>query len=372
MDKPATVSPGFELFRRLARRHGVPARNAADVAQDALLRGLQADKRIEPGGDPGPYHVTIAINQARNHVRDAHRRGEVLTSFDGCEIQDECPTPEELLRRRQREEIMRQLLDRLDPKHRDLLIKHDLQGVSLAEIAAEQGLPLDTVRTRHWRARKALRVQRERWQEQQRSQGWDDSACVPLALGFRRRASWVASLRRLGLRILVQAGLVLLTGALVSSAASLPDPESWLGAAAVPTSPHAAQETAASPARDGVPSASAPAGGERAHTVAPPAAPIAREISSPKEQGSARAQAVGSSRPAPSTTTERRPASSASAVRPTRSEREMSLITQARRAVEARNATANVEALRLLNTHAREFPRGRLVAEREALLRQLR
>ncbi|WP_437635559.1 hypothetical protein [Sorangium sp. So ce854] len=34
--------------------------------------------------------------------------------------------------------------------------------------------------------------------------------------------------------------------------------------------------------------------------------------------------------------------------------------------------TANVEALRLLNTHAREFPRGRLVAEREALLRQLR
>ncbi|WP_438031360.1 hypothetical protein [Sorangium sp. So ce233] len=192
---------------------------------------------------------------------------------------------------------------------------------------------------------------------------------MPLALGFRRRASWVASLRRLGLRILVQAGLVVLTGALVSSAASLPDPESWLGAAAVPATSHAAQEAAASPAREGVPSAAAPTGGERAHTAAPPAA---REISSPKEQGGARAQAVASSRPAPSATTERRPASSASAVRPTGSEREMSLITQARRAVEARNATANVEALRLLKTHAREFPRGRLVAEREALLRQLR
>ncbi|WP_437734466.1 sigma-70 family RNA polymerase sigma factor [Sorangium sp. So ce1335] len=372
MDKPASVSPGFELFRRLARRHGVPARNAEDVAQDALLRGLEADKRLDPGADPAPYRVTIAINQARNHVRDAHRRGEVLTSFDGCEIQDECPTPEELLRRRQREEITRQLLDRLDPKYRDVLIKHDLQGVPLAEIAAEQGLPLDTVRTRHWRAHKALRVQRERWQQQQRSRGWDDSACVPLALGFRRRVSWVALLRRLGVRILVQGGLVVLTGALVSSAASLPDPESWLGAAAVPATPHAAQEAAAFPARDGAPSASAPTGGERAHSAAPLAATIAREISSSTEQGSARAQVVASSRPAPSTTTERRPASSVSAVRPTRSEREMSLITQARRAVEARNATANVEALRLLNTHAREFPRGRLVAEREALLRQLR
>ncbi|WP_437618559.1 RNA polymerase sigma factor [Sorangium sp. So ce1151] len=370
MGKPASVSPGFDLFRRLARRHGVPARNAEDVAQDALLRGLQADKRLSPGEDPAPYRVTIAINQARNHVRDAHRRGEMLTSFDECEPQDDCPTPEELLRRRQREEITRQLLDRLDPKYRDLLIKHDLEEIPLAEIAAEQGLPLDTVRTRHWRAHKALRVQREQWQ-QQRSRGWDDSACVPLALGFRRRASRVALLRRLGMRILVQGGLVVLTGALVSSAPSLPDPEAWLGAAAVPATPHAAQEAAAFPARDGVPSAAALTGRERAHSAAPPAAPIAREISSPKEQGSARAQ-VASSRPAPSTTTGRRPASSASAVRPTRSEREMSLITQARRAVEARNATANVEALRLLNAHAREFPRGRLVAEREALLRQLR
>ncbi|WP_437646151.1 RNA polymerase sigma factor [Sorangium sp. So ce362] len=372
MDKPATVSPGFELFRRLARRHGVPARNAEDIAQEALLRGLEADKRLDPGGDPAPYRVTIAINQARNHVRDARCRGEVLTSFDECEVRDECPTPEELLRRRQREEFTRQLIDQLDPKYRDLVIKHDLQEVPLAEIATEQGLPLATVRTRHWRARKALRVQRERWQDQQRSQGRDDSACVPLALGFGRRASWVASLRRLGVRILVQGALVVLAGAVVSSAPPQADLRSWLGAVAVPATRPAAQDTAASPARDGAHGAAAPAGGERAHSAAAPAAPIAREMSSPRQQGSARAQAVASSTPVPSTTTARRPASPASVVRPTGSERERSLINQARRAIEARNATANLEALRLLNTHAREFPRGRLAAEREALLRQIR
>ncbi|WP_438003734.1 sigma-70 family RNA polymerase sigma factor [Sorangium sp. So ce321] len=376
MGKPATASPGLELFRRLARRHGVPARNAEDVAQEALLRGLEADKRLDLGGDPAPYRVTIAINQARNHVRDARCRGEVLTSFDECEIRDECSTPEELLRRRQREEFTRQLIDQLDPKYRDLVIKHDLQEVPLAEIATEQGLPLGTVKTRHWRAHKELRVRRERWQEQQRSQGRDDSLCVPLALGLDRRASSVASLRRLGVRILVQGGLVLLTGALVSSAPSLPDPESWHGAAAVrvPATPPAAQEAAASasPARGGAHSAARPAGGERAHSAAAPATPIAPEMSSPREQGSARAQAMASSTPVPSTTSELQPASPASAVRPTGSERERSLIDQARRAIEARNAMANVEALRLLNTHAREFPRGRLAAEREALLRLIR
>ncbi|WP_437592886.1 RNA polymerase sigma factor [Sorangium sp. So ce1000] len=369
MGKPASVSPGFELFRRLARRHGVPARNADDVAQDALLRGLEADKRLDPGGVPAPYRVTIAVNKARNHVRDARCRGEVLTSFDECEIRDECPTPEELLRRLQREKFTRQLIDQLDPNYRDLVIKHDLQEIPLAEIATEQGLPLDTVRTRHWRAHQELRVQWERWQAQRRSQGRDDSVCVPLALGFGRRASWVASLRRLGVRILVQGAFALLTGALVSSAPALPDPKSWLGAAAVPATPPAAQEAAASPVRGGAHSAPAPAGGERVHSAT---APAAREISSPREQGSTRAQAIASSRPAPSTTTARRPASPASAVRPTGTEHERSLINQARRAIEARNATANIEALRLLNTHAREFPRGRLVAEREALLRQLR
>ncbi|AGP34207.1 RNA polymerase sigma factor [Sorangium cellulosum] len=372
VDRPATVSPGFELFRRLARRHGVPARNAEDVAQEALLRGLEADKRLDPGGDPAPYRVTIAVNQARNHVRDARCRGEVLTSFDECEIRDECLTPEELLRRRQREKLARQLLDQLDPKYRDLLIKHDLQEVPLAEIASEQGLPLDTVRTRHWRAHKALRLQLEQWQAQQRSRGWDDSACVPLALGFGRRASWVAWLRRLGVRILVQGALVLLTGALVSSVPSLPDLKSRVGAAAVraPATAPAARAPVTFPVRDGA--LSAPSRGGGAHGAAAPATPIAHESSSPREQRNARAEAMMSSTPARSETTARRPASPASAARPTVSERERSLVNQARRAIEAHDAMADVEALRLLEAHAREFPRGRLAAEREALLKLLR
>ncbi|WP_438023995.1 sigma-70 family RNA polymerase sigma factor [Sorangium sp. So ce233] len=370
MDKRASVSPGFELFRRLARRHGVPARNAEDVAQEALLRGLDADRRLEPGADPAPYRVTIAVNQARNHVRDARCRGEVLTSFDECEIRAECLTPEELLRRRQREELTRQLIDQLDPKYRDLLIKHDLEEVPLAQIAAEKGLPLDTVRTRHWRARKALEVQRKRWQAQQRSRGWEDSACVPLALGFPRRPSWVASLRHLGVRIVVQCALVLLTGAVVSTVPPLPDLGAWIGATAVraPATTPAAQHAVTPPVRDGARSAAVPASGEGAHS----AAPTTHNGSSSRERRDARAGAMVSSTPASPETTARRPASPASAARPTVSERERSLVNQARRAIEAHDVLADVEALRLLEDHAREFPRGRLAAEREALLQQIR
>ncbi|WP_437986635.1 RNA polymerase sigma factor [Sorangium sp. So ce117] len=372
MAKPETVSPGFELFRRLARRHGVPARNAEDIAQEALLRGLDADQRIEPGGDPGPYRVTIAVNQARNHVRDARCRGEVLTSFDEREIRDELPTPEELLRRRQREKLTRQLIDQLDPKYRDLVIKHDLEEIPLAEIAAEQGLPLDTVKTRHRRAHKELEVQGGRWQAQERSQGRDGRICVPLALGFGRRASWVASLRRLGMRIIVQAALVLLTGALVSAVPPLPDLESWIRVAAVraPATAPAEQDAVAPPARDGAQSAAGPAGGDGA----PDAAATAHEISSWAEHGSAHGEAMVTGTPAPSNakTRSHRAAPPASAVRPTAGEVERSLVNQARRAIEANDVMADVEARRLLEAHARQFPRGRLAAEREELLRQLR
>ncbi|KYF69130.1 RNA polymerase subunit sigma [Sorangium cellulosum] len=370
VDKRASVSPGFELFRRLAQRHGVPARNAEDVAQEALLRGLDADRRLEPGADPAPYRVTIAVNQARNHVRDARSRGEVLTSFDECEIRAECLTPEELLRRRQREELTRQLIDQLDPKYRELLIKHDLEEVPLAQIAAEQGLPLDTVRTRHWRARKALEVQRKRWQAQQRSRGWEDSACVPLALGFRRRPSSVASLRHLGVRIVVQCALVLLIGAVVSTVPPLPGVGAWIGAAAVraPATAPAAQYAVTFPVRDGARRAAVPASGEGAHS----AAPTTHDGSSSRERRDARAGAMVSSTPASPETTARRSASPASAARPTVSERERSLVNQARRAIEAHDVMADVEALRLLEAHAREFPRGRLAAEREALFQQIR
>ncbi|WP_437580053.1 RNA polymerase sigma factor [Sorangium sp. So ce887] len=139
MGEPGSSSTGFEFFRRLARRLGVPARHAEDVAQEALLRGLEADQPVDLRQARTPYGATIVLNQARNHVRNARRRGEVLTSFDEDELRDESPSPEDLLRGQQREALMRSLINDVDPEYRDILIKHELEEMSLADIAAELG-----------------------------------------------------------------------------------------------------------------------------------------------------------------------------------------------------------------------------------------
>lgn len=362
MGEPGRTPTRFELFRRLARRSGVPARHAEDIAQEALLRGLEAEQRIDLGDARAPYGTTIVLNQARNHVRDARRRGEVLTSFDEHELRAECPSAEEMLRRKQREALLRDLINQVDPKYRDILIKHEIEEMSLAEIAGELGLKPKTVRTQYRRAFGQLEAAARRRTAQQRSRGWDTTPCVPFAFDLRSRGGWVNRVGRLGVRIAVQGAVVVLTGAVV---AALPDsfsPESWLRPAAVhgPIAAPAAQELAPLMAQ-----------GETRATAAT-TANAEQESAPPAERGDARAEVARSSAPSTSIAPTRRTSSPGSAVLPAGSEHEQSLVDQARRAMEAQNAAADAEARQLLETHAREFPQGHLAAEREALLSQLR
>ncbi|WP_437477228.1 sigma-70 family RNA polymerase sigma factor [Sorangium sp. So ce1014] len=352
MGEPASTPTGFEFFRRLARRFGVPARDAEDLAQDALLRGLEADQRVELGEARAAYGATIVLNQARNHVRNARRRGEVLTSFDDHELQAECPTPEEMLRRQQREALLRDLINQVDPRYRDVLIKHAIEEVPLVEIASELGLNPKTVSTHYLRALEDLAAAVERRRARQRARGWDDAACVPFAFDVRGREGWLSKLGRLSIKILEQGAVVVFTGAVI---ATLPDsfsPESWLRWAGVhaPAPAPAAQEIAQPSAQSSTRAAAATA---------------AQEIARPAQDRDARV-------PAPSGAPVRRTSLPVRAVVPAVSQREQSLIDEAGRAIEDHNAVADAEARRLLETHAREFPQGELAAEREALLTQVR
>ncbi|WP_437287495.1 RNA polymerase sigma factor [Sorangium sp. So ce406] len=352
MGEPGSTPTAFEFFRRLARRCGVPARHAEDLAQDALLRGLEADLRVELGEARASYGATIVLNQARNHVRNERRRGEVLTSFDDHDFRAECPTPEEMLRRQQREELIRYLINQVDPKYRDVLIKHGIEEVPLVEIASELGLNPKTVRTQYRRALEDLAAAVERWKARQRSRGWDDAPCVPFAFDLRDREGWLIKLGRLGIKILVQGAVVVLTGAVI---ATLPDsfsPESWLRAA--------------------VERAPAPAPAEEEIAQPPAQLPMRAAAATAAQDTAQQAQDRGARVPAPSGAPVRRTSLPVRAVVPAVTEREQGLIDEARRAIEVHSAVADAEARRLLETHAREFPQGPLAAEREALLIQIR
>ncbi|WP_437504945.1 RNA polymerase sigma factor [Sorangium sp. So ce1099] len=355
MGEPASTPAGFEFFRRLARRFGVPARHAEDLAQDALLRELEANQRVDLGEARAAYGATIVLNQARNHVRNARRRAEVLTSFDDHQLQAECPTPEEMLRRQQRAALLRDLINQVDPRYRGVLIRHGLEEMSLVEVASELGLKPKTARTHYRRALADLDATMKRWRARQRSHGWDDAVCVPFAFDLRGREGWLSRLGRLGSKILVQGAVVVLTGAIVATSPDSFSPESRLRTAVV---------RAPAPALAGEEIAQPP-GQLPMRATAATAATAAQESAQPVQDRDARV-------PAPSGAPVRRTSLPVRAVLPTVSEREQSLIDEARRAIEDHNAVADAEARRALETHAREFPQGQLAAEREALLTQIR
>ncbi|WP_437284629.1 hypothetical protein [Sorangium sp. So ce406] len=107
------------------------------------------------------------------------------------------------------------------------------------------------------------------------------------------------------------------------------------------------------------------------------AADAGQEDSSPAAQESARAEDAraedeAGSAPARAAETIPRVVTPDSADRAAASVHERGLILRARVAIETHTAFGYVEARRLLETHARQYPRGRLAREREALLRQLR
>lgn len=249
----------------------MPARHAEDVAQDALLRALEANRGLGPDGDDAPYRVTIACNRARNHVRDARRRGEILTSFEEREIRAEHPTPEELLRARQREALVRHLVGQVDPKYRDVLIKHDLEGIPLVQIAAELGLHPEAVKTQHRRALEQLEAATQRWRAKQRSRGLDDAACIA-PLGLSRRQGWVGALGRWRWRSVVQGATLAIAGAVVAELMVPSSVASWFRSAVDGywTQPAAQASAPLLAAQASVPLLAAPSDGRAGTPVAAP------------------------------------------------------------------------------------------------------
>ena len=128
---------------------------AEDVTQDAFSRLWGAFGRFE-GDRLGPYLRTIALNLARNRLRDAGRHPhevlpEVLHADPGPSVEQTVVT----------EETRRELLDalrQLAPEHREVLTLRLLDGRSVAEVAEMLTRTPEAVRALQYRALQHLRA----------------------------------------------------------------------------------------------------------------------------------------------------------------------------------------------------------------------
>jgi RNA polymerase sigma-70 factor (ECF subfamily) len=128
--------------RRLERRE-----RAQDLTQETFLAVLRARSRYVPSALVRTYLYGIATNlisaERRHHGRDAFP----LPSVDPTSAS---PPHDESL-------WVRQALARLDAADREILMLREYEQLSYAEIAELLCIPLNTVRSRLFRSRMALR-----------------------------------------------------------------------------------------------------------------------------------------------------------------------------------------------------------------------
>lgn len=136
----------FRRLRTVLMRRGRTQAEAEDLIQEAFLK---MQEYCEQGGrvhQPEGFLMRTVLRLASNARRDAHRelysdqRVEDLTL-----LIDASPTPDEVLAGDQCLQRMREALDAVSSRTRDIFFMQRLDGLSYAQIAQRTGLSISAV-----------------------------------------------------------------------------------------------------------------------------------------------------------------------------------------------------------------------------------
>lgn len=136
-----------------------PGDDAEDVGQETFIRFYRSIDRFRGEAALGTYLTRIAINLSRNALRRGSRDAARFTSRDDPAFREEepgGPDAGEEIERRERARRVRRAIDRLDGKHRAVVVLRMIEGYSTKETAAILEVPEGTVLSRLSRALRKL------------------------------------------------------------------------------------------------------------------------------------------------------------------------------------------------------------------------
>lgn len=135
---------------RLLRRFGVPAAELDDQAQEVFWVTARRLADLEPGREMA-FLYGVALRVASNAVR--RERAAPPHAPSDTELMDPQPSPEERLDQLQSRQLLDRVLGAMPLELRVAFVLFELEGLSVSEIAALEGLPVGTASSRLRRAR---------------------------------------------------------------------------------------------------------------------------------------------------------------------------------------------------------------------------
>ena len=148
------------LYGLALRLTGGDAARSEDLVQDAILKAYRAWGDFQLGTNCRAWLMTILRNTFINEFRSQQRRphavefDEVADRSVFADVADEDPAGEFFERIIDAEVIA--AIDALPEEFRVPIVLSDLEGLSYQEVAEIMGIPVGTVKSRLFRARKRL------------------------------------------------------------------------------------------------------------------------------------------------------------------------------------------------------------------------
>ena len=153
----------LESVMRYARSLTRDASDADDLVQETYLRAFRAWKTFDMTSDPRRWLFAICRHA---FLRNRQRESRIVSVDEDLELDALAAVQ---LHNSARDEGLNALFDRVDLKpavakalaalsdaHRMIVVMVDIDGLGYAEAAEELGLPIGTVRSRLFRARRLL------------------------------------------------------------------------------------------------------------------------------------------------------------------------------------------------------------------------
>lgn len=187
---------------RLAARLAGGSGEADDLVQATMVRALEHDVPV----DRGPWLRRVLTNERNMWLRGRTRRtARELVHADVPEVAD----AEDVVHALELAEIVRGLMDELDPAVREVVEARYFEGQSSAEVARALGVPAGTVR---WRLKQGIDILRTRLD---RRYGGRRALWAGAALSLEKPPTLAASTASKGvmtLKILATLGALLTAG----------------------------------------------------------------------------------------------------------------------------------------------------------------
>ncbi|MHB1001226.1 MAG: RNA polymerase sigma factor [Armatimonadota bacterium] len=140
--------------------------DAGDLTQEVFIRVYNSMQNLRSDLSFYAWLRTVAVNICRDHYRKIGRTikadslDEKIVVNGGeidREVEDWTYNPELLMEKKDVRNAVNRAVDTLSVEHKEVIVLHHIEGMDVADIAKQLGIPVGTVKSRLARARDELK-----------------------------------------------------------------------------------------------------------------------------------------------------------------------------------------------------------------------